>query len=982
MFPRLSFSVLLLSLLLVTCSSAYAGGNAGAEAWLSWSASGIQSDLGSPGAANNLYVRVVGAAAFKGGELDLTWNPQGDGDACAAHTGTQFKTSTACTYLNRGTTVPVTTVDAPGHLHVAWANDQTNTSCSAGGNIVVLTFEYDGCEDAHGCLSLNSLTLLDGDNVQDAATISGATATIQGGSTYCAGAQGGGGGGNAPNVPPMVASVADQEAVAGSTLTVTPSGSDTEGETLTWSGANLPAGASVNPGSGTLTWTPSATQQGSAYEGVSLVATDPEGGSGGSAFEITVGSSNPSIPLYAPSRLIVSFTAGVITPPSGSSGGTLASCTIAPSSVADLLSSAHISRLDKLFPWFTHESVHTTTVQGLPVTLPVDLTDYYIATLSDTSVMLARTQLEADTTNIRSAAPDFCIRTMTIPNDPLFASDQWWLNNTGQTDGTPGIDVHAVPAWDVVGVTPPPIKVGIIDTGIDQSHTDLGTLLPGPIPNFCPTPLNTNNDDAGHGTSCAGIVGARGNNALGVAGINWGASLVPVKIFCTGQATTQSSSAQGIDWCRTQGIPVISGSYGAYNDDSAEKAACKNAQAAGMFFAAAMGNDDVNLVSMPAGYKNFVEAVGAVSKTGARGTDEDPLYQSCSFYHFDCSIFTSTCGSDWGSWIDMAAPGWREISTTDLMSRGGFTHGTACNAAFGGTSAATPMVAGTGSLLMAMNPSLTGEDAAIILHATAKDITVPPATTGWDQYTGYGIPDARAALDYIKFPRIVQKAVASNTYDYQTVQTSIVIQCSPNLPDAAYTAERHEIRADVTFPHGFSATPDAWGCTVGSVGWSGLSPRSDCDQTAGWASIVPGTLTSTGCTLRTFVYDLQWPRTGWYPAPPSSARLAWTAIGTQATTAVGSGAGAQFDVQVGQAGVGRALSFSVTLPAAGDLSLRVFDASGRLIRTLIHGQQQAGAHQFRWNGDTGSGRKATAGVYIYHLVSSFGTRYGKVILLN
>ena len=130
----------------------------------------------------------------------------------------------------------------------------------------------------------------------------------------------------------------------------------------------------------------------------------------------------------------------------------------------------------------------------------------------------------------------------------------------------------------------------MIDTGIDQTHTDLGTLQPGSLPNFCTTPSNTDNDD-GHGTSTAGIVGARGNNGLGVAGTNWGASLVPVKIFCAGQATHQSNSAQAIDWCRSQGIPVISGSYGAYNDVSAEKAACKNAQAAGMFFAAAMGNE-------------------------------------------------------------------------------------------------------------------------------------------------------------------------------------------------------------------------------------------------------------------------------------------------------------------------------------------------------------------------------------------------------
>ena len=82
--------------LMAAATPAAAGLNAGAQAWLSWSATGIQSDLAAPGASNNLYVRVANASSFKGGELDLTWNPIGDGESCAAHTGSQFKTSTGC----------------------------------------------------------------------------------------------------------------------------------------------------------------------------------------------------------------------------------------------------------------------------------------------------------------------------------------------------------------------------------------------------------------------------------------------------------------------------------------------------------------------------------------------------------------------------------------------------------------------------------------------------------------------------------------------------------------------------------------------------------------------------------------------------------------------------------------------------------------------------------------------------------------------
>ena len=267
---------------LMVATLAHAGLNAGAQAWLTWSASGVQSNLTTPSVSSNLYIRVSGAHSFKGAEADLVWNPPGDGEACAVHTNTLYRTGTNCTYLNRGVTVPVVAEDIPGHLHVSWANTLADTLCADGGNIAVLQFEYDGCEDAAGCIALRSLTLLDGNNAQDVVDSLGSTATILDGTAYCDTLSLG-----AANSPPSIADVPTQQATPGEALTFTGNASDPEGGTVSWTGENLPPGASLDPATGRFAWTPTAAQVGD-YSGVTLTATDPLGAAASTDFAIAV----------------------------------------------------------------------------------------------------------------------------------------------------------------------------------------------------------------------------------------------------------------------------------------------------------------------------------------------------------------------------------------------------------------------------------------------------------------------------------------------------------------------------------------------------------------------------------------------------------------------------------------------------------------------------------------------------------------------
>ena len=179
--------MLLISLgLLCVAGAAFAGLNSGTQAWLSWSPTAQVLDA-SPLAQNNLYVRLTrtGGLTFKGAEVDVTWDPAGDYLGCFDHIGTAYKTSlgATCTYLNRGTVVPVTTVDDPSHFHAAWASNLYLTGCTAGAAIQI-QYQTDACVDPTGCFSLNSAIIVDSQNLQDQCSISNAVVTVSGGGTH------------------------------------------------------------------------------------------------------------------------------------------------------------------------------------------------------------------------------------------------------------------------------------------------------------------------------------------------------------------------------------------------------------------------------------------------------------------------------------------------------------------------------------------------------------------------------------------------------------------------------------------------------------------------------------------------------------------------------------------------------------------------------------------------------------------------------
>jgi hypothetical protein len=258
-----------------------------------------------------IYVERAGGLSYKGAEFDLTWSPDGDPDAgCYAHVGTNFKSSPGgvCTYLNRGTTLPIVTVDKPGALHVAWANTMDLTSCSAGA-VVQIQFEFDGCEDARGCFSLNTLTLLDANNVVDAAWVAGSTVTVRGGSQFCE---------SAANHAPVIDPISDQFTEPRHLLTIVPSATDADGDQLAWDLEGLPAGAALNTETGVITWTPSTDDRGSYA--TALIASDGRGGADSVFFSVTVTNRVPVVD-FLPDQVVARGDSLTVTPVASDADG-------------------------------------------------------------------------------------------------------------------------------------------------------------------------------------------------------------------------------------------------------------------------------------------------------------------------------------------------------------------------------------------------------------------------------------------------------------------------------------------------------------------------------------------------------------------------------------------------------------------------------------------------------------------------------------
>jgi len=283
------------------------------------------------------------------------------------------------------------------------------------------------------------------------------------------------------------------------------------------------------------------------------------------------------------------------------------------------------------------------------------------------------------------AEPNFLAEPMSIPNDYYYNS-QWHLPKISAPEG-----------WDLT-TGAADIPIAILDTGVDPNHPDLqAKLLPGY--NFYDRNTDTS-DVRGHGTAVAGAAAAISNNGRGVAGVAWRNPVLPLRISAPDGYATYSAMASAITYAADHGAKVINLSYGGENYSSTLQSAVDYAWSKGAVVVASAANYSTDTPYYPAAC-NHVVAVSATNTSD----------QLTSF-------------SNYGNWVDVAAPG---VSIYTTSRGGGY-------GAYSGTSFSSPVTAGLLALIFSANPSLTNQDVLDILTQNTDDLGAP----GFDSTFAHG----------------------------------------------------------------------------------------------------------------------------------------------------------------------------------------------------------------------------------------------------
>ncbi len=319
---------------------------------------------------------------------------------------------------------------------------------------------------------------------------------------------------------------------------------------------------------------------------------------------------------------------------------------------------------------------------------------------------------------VEYAEPNYARDAAWTPNDPLYP-EQW---NFDQVD--------ADAAWDIQQGGSSAVVVAVLDSGIAYEDYGVYRLAPDLAEtNFVAGLDYVNgdahpNDDFGHGTHVCGTIAQSTNNGIGVAGLAFGVTIMPVKVLDSSGHGTSSTLADGIYYAVDHGAQIINLSLGGTGTSQTEADAIAYAANHNVIVVCAGGNDSSNGDELyyPAAYPSTI-AVGATNYDRVR------------------SAYSNT-----GSYIDLVAPGGDSSHGVLQQTFAGSNYGTFGYWAYYGTSMACPHVAATAALLLSENPTLTPDEIRAVLESTAVDL----GAAGPDDVYGYGLLNAGAALAAIE----------------------------------------------------------------------------------------------------------------------------------------------------------------------------------------------------------------------------------------
>jgi subtilisin family serine protease len=303
--------------------------------------------------------------------------------------------------------------------------------------------------------------------------------------------------------------------------------------------------------------------------------------------------------------------------------------------------------------------------------------------------------------SVRYATPDIAYHVQAVPDDSLY-EEQWGMESIGAPE-----------AWDR-STGSKSVIVAVLDSGITLNHPDLEANIwtnPSPGQNGYVNDIHgwnfvaNNNDpvdDFGHGTGVAGVIGAVGDNGVGVTGVNWSVSLMPLKICDEFGVCYFAAEIAALEYAVDHGAKVANASYGAANGGyKPEEEAIDAAGKAGLLFVAGAGNRESSndvLPFYPASYplSNIISVAATTSSDMLAG-----------FSNYGATS------------VQLGAPGegiWSTLPTAGpLSSRTGYGY-------LDGTSMAAPQVTGAAALLWSLHPSWTMQQVRSRLLATTRPL--------------------------------------------------------------------------------------------------------------------------------------------------------------------------------------------------------------------------------------------------------------------
>ena len=449
--------------------------------------------------------------------------------------------------------------------------------------------------------------------------------------------------------------------------------------------------------------------------------------------------------------------------------------------------------------------------------------------------------------DVEYASPNYIITADFIPTDPRFI-EQWGLDNTGQTGGAPDSDIDAPEGWDIENGASRPVVVAVIDSGVDYTNPDLLSQIMmnedevagngidddgnGYIDDIrgwdmtscnerdgsgaCISPKTPDNDpmdEHSHGTHVAGIIGAEGNNGVGVIGVNPSARIMLLRFLDKNGVGTTADAIEAVYYAIQNGAEVMNASFGGGGFSQPFYDALNDAQDRGMIFVAAAGNGgedasgDNNDISphYPSSYD--LDSVIAVAASDNR----DAL---ASFSNYGPSS------------VDIAAPG---VSVLSAVPGDAY-------ALLSGTSMAAPHVTGIVSLMRSKYPNVSVLETRLALFE------------GVDQKTAFqgklvsgGRANLRSALQSMQTPYegtlniyraqtpfvsltdaslIAELDETAKEYTDNTVSQGILYYYAVTVKDAALNESAPMFASGISLITDFELSGFAWSGTIGWISFS------------------------------------------------------------------------------------------------------------------------------------------------------------------